>query len=197
MDKGTCVCAGCGKGAEAKLDGRLLCRNHFYDIAAKRVGEHRESLQRIEPTGEPRTAILKFLSELISQTTTLVIRAKFLSPWQREQFQELSLSALEVYKRIQRNPRVPINMPILLYRETGSAERRELTNTVNISKKGACIETGSSCLADEKVWLQKPTNPARSLARVAWVKRTGISQFLVGLDILDHENFWNVESLSR
>jgi hypothetical protein len=69
-------------------------------MAARRLEEYRARLQRIEPSGADRIATLKFLSELIGQTTTLVASAKFLGSSQRDQFLELSLSAVELYKRI-------------------------------------------------------------------------------------------------
>src|SRR5216684_2022967 len=186
----TCGWSGCGSGAEATLDARPLCRNHFYALAAKRLEEYRTRLQRIDPTGADRIAIPKFLSEVINQTTTLVATAKFLGPGQRDQFLELSLSAAELYRRVQRNPRVPRNMPILVYRETDSAGRQELTNTVDISRRGACIATSRLWKAGEKIWIQRPGNELRTLARVAWVKETAPSQFLMGLEILDCEDFW-------
>lgn len=193
MDTVTCGCTGCVQNAEVALSGQKLCRSHFYDIATKRVEEHTESLQKREPTGEPRREILRFLSELISQTTTLTIRAKFLSPWQREQFHELSVAASGLYKRVQRSPRVPLNMPILLYRDADPAANRELTHTVNVSKKGACIATTASCVIDDKIWIQKVTEPVRSATRVAWVKKNGAFQFMVGLDLLDQQDFWQKE----
>lgn len=193
METVRCGSIGCGQNAESALGGRKLCRSHFYDIAAKRVQEHTENLQKSEPAGGARAEILRFLSELISQTTTLTIRAKFLSPWQREQLRELSVAASGLYKRVQRSPRVPINMPILLYRDADPAANRELTHTVNVSKKGACIATTGSCAMDEKIWIQKVTEPERSATRVAWVKKNGAFQFLVGLDILDQPDFWKKE----
>lgn len=198
MGEGTCGWSGCSSGAEATLDGRRLCRNHFYDIAAKRLEEYRAQLQRtqFELVGTDRTAIPQFLSELISQITTLVASAKFLGPRQRDQFLELSLSAAELYQRVQRNPRVPCTMSILVYRLTDSTGSRELTNTVDISKRGACIATSRIWETGEKVWIQKPESQLRSVARVAWVKEGEPSQFLMGLEILDWEDFWALEPAS-
>jgi hypothetical protein len=139
MGEVACGWAACGSGAEATLDGRSLCRDHFYHVAARGVEEHRARLQRIEPTGADRIELLKFMSELISQTTTFVAHAKFLGPGQRDQFLQLTLSAVELYRRVQRNPRVPRNMPVLIYRETDSDGKEELTNTVDVGKRGACI----------------------------------------------------------
>jgi hypothetical protein len=153
-------------------------------------------VQQVEPAGADRSAILKFLSEAISQTTTLVSVAKFLAPSQRDQFLELSLSAVELYKRVQRNPRILRNMPILIYREADPVGRRELTNTVNVSKRGACIETSGVWQTGEKIWMEKTGNQLRTLVRVAWVKKNEPSNFLIGLEILDHEDFWGLELAS-
>jgi hypothetical protein len=69
MGEGTCGWSGCSSGAEATLDGRALCRNHFYDMAGRGLAECREQLQRIDPAGADRIAVTKILSEVISETT--------------------------------------------------------------------------------------------------------------------------------
>jgi PilZ domain len=192
----SCGWGGCINGAEVTLGERPLCRNHFYEIAAKRLQEHPARLQRIDLTGGNRIAITNSLSEIISQTTILVASAKLLAPWQRDQFLELSLCAVELYKRVQRNPRVPRNLPIFIYGETDSIGSQELTNTVNVSKRGACIATIRLWKTGEKIWIQKSGNQLRTLARVAWVKKNGPSRFLMGLEILDYEDFWGLEPAS-
>ena len=192
MAEAACGWAGCGSGSEATLDNRPLCRSHFYDMAVKRIDEYRAGLQQIDSAGGDRTAILKFLSEVISRTTNLVASVKFLSPRQREQFFELSLSAADLYKRVQRSPRVKRNMPILIYREMDFTRKQELTNTVDVSKRGACIATSSLWEIGEKIWIEKPTRKLPTLARVAWLKKSEASQFLLGLEILDCEDFWGL-----
>lgn len=194
---GSCEFPACSHTAEATLDARLLCRSHFYDVATKCLNQHQDNLQRSELTGIRAAATLKSLSEIISQTTALVVRAKLLSPWQQGQFRELSVRALELYKRVQRDPRVELNAPILLYREDGSQEARELTNTINISKRGACVATRNSRTLGEKIWIQKPAKHSRALARVAWVSQTGPARFSMGLEVVDQANYWEPELSSR
>jgi hypothetical protein len=62
MGEVTCGWPACSSKPEATLDGRGLCRIHFYEKAAKNLDEYRARLQQIEPAGTDRTAILKFLS---------------------------------------------------------------------------------------------------------------------------------------
>jgi hypothetical protein len=191
---GPCAIIGCSNRAEATLCAVALCRIHFYELAAKRLEEHRQSLRHIA-AAEPRgIAMLKYLSEVISATTTLVVRSKVLDPQEHDRLRELSFSAMELYKCAQRSPRIALDMPIILYREAGVAGNRELANTVNVSKHGACVNTVAASAIGEKIWIQKPKSPLRALTTVAWVKRIGIAQFLMGVDLVEDRDFWELGS---
>jgi len=192
MQEGTCGWSGCSSKPEATLEGRRLCRSHFHDASATRIEEFRRHLRRIAPGKEDPTAALNFLSEIISQTTTLAASAKLLDPGQRDQFLKLSLSAAQLYKRVKRNARIRRNMPILVYRETDSSGMKELTNTIDVSKRGVCIATSWLWEIGEKIWIEKPGNRLRTLARVAWLQKGEPTQYLMGLDILDHDDFWGL-----
>lgn len=189
-----CESLTCGNVAEATLDGLSLCRNHFHDRAMKRIEEYRGRLQKIEAAGGGRNEVPEFLSEIIAQTTTLVTNAKLLGPGQRDRFLDLSLAAMQLFKRAQRAPRLARNMPVLLGREADSGGTPELTNTVDVSRRGASVATVGTWAIGDKAWIQKPVSELKALVRIAWSKKTGFSEFLVGLDILDAEDFWKLES---
>ena len=193
VGEATCGWTGCNRAGEAKLDGRLLCRDHFYRLATGRLEEHRRQLKRLAPVGDERAAISQFLSELIAQATALVTSARFLSPQQGHQLFVLSQSAAELNKRVQRSPRMRRNMPILLYRETDPGAGKELTTTVDVSKRGASTTTSRLWTAEEVIWIETPGNGSRAKARVAWVKKNAPLQFLIGLEILDSKDFWELE----
>ena len=195
-EEGICERSGCHHKAEVLLEGKSLCRDHFHDVATKRLEQIRKTLHESDRSRERDNTILKFISELIGQSTNLVIRAKFLSPWQRDQLRELSRAALEIYKRVQRNPRLPLTIPIFIYRESGLIGNKETTNTINVSKCGACIATTGACLVDEKIWIQKVGGLLRTPARVAWAKKHGPAQFRVGIELLEQENYWGLEGVS-
>jgi hypothetical protein len=111
-----CGWAACGNAAEAALSRRPLCRLHFYEIASQRLAECRGCLTEILATETERAAALTFVSEIITQTTNLAASAKYLSASQRDQFLELSMSAMDVSKRIQRYPRMEAQILVALYR---------------------------------------------------------------------------------
>ena len=189
-EKRDCAWIGCANTAEASLSGRAMCRDHFYETGKNLVNSYRESLQKFAPEGTQATVVLTCLSEVISETTSLVARAKFLGPWQLDQFHGLCVSAMELYRRIQRSPRMQRVLPLLLHRASGNDS--ELTSTVDISKRGACVSTGGKCAVGDQLLIESPPNPQRSLARVAWVKPAGRTRYLIGLEIVDHENFWGL-----
>lgn len=159
MAAGVCGWIGCKNPSEAALDARPLCRKHFYDIAARRLADYHERFAGADPVGRDRVAASAFLSELIGQAGTLVTGAKQLTDKDRDNFLALSTDAVEMYKRVQRNPRIPLRVPIRVYRAAGQKGKFELTSTVNVSK----VELASRC-ASRSQWAQgsgckKPKTP--------------------------------------
>ncbi len=185
-----CGWAACGNTAEASLSSRPFCRLHFYEIGSRRLAECRERLLATLAAENDSAATLTFLSELITQTTNLVATARFLSTSQRDQFLELSMSALDVSKRIQRHPRKPTEVLVVLYRSSDPTLNCESTKTINISKRGACLETRIPWEVSETLWIENCESKQRALARTTWVKRGAAST--IGIEILDWEDFWNL-----
>jgi PilZ domain-containing protein len=190
---GVCGWIGCKNPPEATLGARPLCRKHFYDIAARRLADYHERFAGADPVGRDRVAASAFLSELIGQAGTLVTGAKQLTDRDRDNFLALSTDAVEMYKRVQRNPRIPLRVPIRVYREPGLRGRFELTTTVNVSKAGACITVREPVAVGARLWLQKTENVAAASGCVTWAKESSPTQFLIGFEILDHEDFWDLK----
>ena len=196
MPEGLCAWPGCKNAAEAALDAHPLCRTHFHELAGKNLKEYEARLHQGEPSETERSAITKSLSALMGQTTTVIASAKSLSAAQREQLLALSFSAMELYKQVQRRLRVPRSLPILIYGEKDGEGKQQAALVVNVSKLGACIATTGALKTGETIWIQNPPNPLRAFARIVWAKKTAVSQYLIGIEILDCEDFWELESTS-
>ena len=168
---------------------------HFYDIASRRLADYHERFAGADPVGRDRVAASAFLSELIGQAGTLVTGAKQLTDKERDNFLALSTDAVEMYKRVQRNPRIPLRVPIRVYREPVKRQF-ELTSTVNVSKVGACITVREPVAVGTRLWLQKTENATTASGCVSWAKESAASQFLIGFEILDHEDFWDLKQQS-
>lgn len=193
MTAGFCGWIGCKNPSEATLETRPLCRKHFYDIASRRLADYRERFAGADPVGRDRVAASAFLSDLIGQAGTLVTGAKQLTAKERDNFLALSTDAVEMYKRVQRNPRIPLRVPVRVYREPGLRGRFELTTTVNVSKVGACIAVREPVAIGARLWLQKTENATNASGCVTWTKESSASQILIGFEILDHDDFWDLK----
>jgi hypothetical protein len=87
-------------------------------------------------------------------------------------------------------------VPIRVYRAPGQNGRFELTATVNVSKVGACITVREPVAVGTRLWLQKTENATTASGCVSWAKESSASQFLIGFEILDHEDFWDLKQQS-
>ena len=105
--QGLCGWMGCRNDAETTLNARPLCRLHFYEVGTKRLEDYQSLFRIADPQGAERTNVATFLSEMIGQTTRLVTGAKIMDPIEREMYLTLSRNAAEMFKRVQRSPRMP------------------------------------------------------------------------------------------
>lgn len=176
---------------EASLRGRSVCREHFYQLAVKDLQEYQRDLAVLP--GEKQLTIPGFLSEVISQTTLLVSRAKFLSDTQRDQFLQLSFSAIELYKRVRRSPRIPRITQVELFRDNQAGQPPEITKTIDVSRKGACVLTTNSWTTGDKFRITSLPERKSARARVAWFSNVGFSPARLGLEILDLDDFWELD----
>jgi hypothetical protein len=196
MEKDSCGWAGCKNPPEAVLERRPLCRSHFYELAAKRLEDIRTRMAKAGPVGAENpldnSLDAKFLSEFIGGATGLVAVATSLSESQRNAYLFLSLSAVELYRRLQRHARFEKEVSVILRRGPDPGTWGEFTKTRNVSKKGGCIESGSIWKLSEEIWIERADNRQQGRARVVWVKKTPSLRYLVGVEILECEDFWEL-----
>jgi hypothetical protein len=159
-------------------------------MACDRLAEYRTRLLAITATESERAASLTVLSEVITQTKKFLASATFLDESRRDQFHELSLSAIDLSKRIQ-HPRQRAEVPIELYRASDPRRLCESTKTMNISKRGACIAIKISWGVGETIWIENREMGRKALARTVWVSKTEGASGVMGIQILDWEDFWS------
>jgi hypothetical protein len=177
---------------ETSLRGRPACREHFYEFATKELREYQRDLA-VLPEAQQLT-VPGFLSEVISQTTLLVSHSKFLSDVQRDQFLQLSFSAIELYKRVRRSPRIARIIQVDLFRDSQGRQSHEITKTVDVSRKGACVVTKNSWGAGEEFLITSLQARKSARARVAWFSNARLSEGRLGLEILDVDDFWELNN---
>jgi hypothetical protein len=188
-----CQWAGCHYSGDAVLEGRVLCRDHFHQSVLKKLTQYQSRLREANESEIERGALIRFVSEVISQTTLLVSRTKFLSDAQRDVFLRLSHSSLDFYKRVQRDPRQDKSLPVLLSRRlSGKSTDRETTETVNVSVKGACVTSSLAWELGDRLTITRLDTKASASAQVAHIdKANGISK--IGIQIIDADDFWRLK----
>jgi PilZ domain len=178
---------------DASLDRRSLCLVHFYRVASLRLGDFEAAIEKDNMPAAEKGGMLGFLSEIVNESTRVMASAKSLTESQRKQFLDLSRSASEFYKRAQRSPRRKRELPVVLRRDSGAGAATEAAKTVNVSKRGACIETSASLTVGETVWIRRTDIFRQARALVVWLKVLSPSKNLTGLRIVDPEDFWGLE----
>jgi len=175
------------------LEGRLLCRDHFHQSASKKLDQYQARLREANESDVERASLIRFVSEVISQTTLLVSRTKFLSETKRDLFLRLSQSSLQFYKRVQRDPRQDQKWPVVIARTSGKSEDQENTETVNVSVKGACLESSLGWELGEQLRITRLDTKATALARVARVDKATAVKPKIGIEIIDADDFWKLK----
>jgi len=186
-----CDWGGCEKGSRTKLGGRSFCLDHFLELARARI----ESLLQLLAGSAERNLspeVQSFLSEVISEITVLAAETRLLAPSQREELIALSTRAAEVYQCIQRTPRYPRRIACVVRADSLSKEPGEKSSTVNISQRGACIDLRQDLKAGQIVIVERVDAAKSARARVAWLKPSVADRFLVGLEIIDEADFWEL-----
>jgi len=188
-----CQWTGCHFSGDAVLEGRLLCRDHFHQSATKKLNQYQARLREANESDGERASLIRFVSEVISQTTLLVSRTKFLSEAKRDLFLRLSQSSLQFYKRVQRDPRQDQKRPVVIARTSGKSTDQENTETVNISVKGACLESSLAWELGEQLRISRLDTKATALARVARVDKAAAGKPKIGIEIIDADDFWKLK----
>ena len=136
--------------------------------------------------------IQSFLSQVISQTAILATQTRLLAPSHRDDLIQLSTVATKIYTRINRAPRLTRRVCCLLRTSIVSSEVSERCFTVNISRRGACVEIRQLLRVGQPITLQRDDTGECARGKVAWTKPLALERFLTGLEILDKEDFWGL-----
>ncbi len=141
------------------------------------------------------TDIQTVLSEMVSQIPTVVAGKRLLNPELRDKFMALSETAARLYKQARRPPRFDRSVSCQIRVSVLSSEAPLRVSTVNVSQRGASVETTHPFQTKQVITLQREDTGKRVSAKVVWVKKAA-KGFAVGLEILDHEDFWGLQQFA-
>jgi PilZ domain-containing protein len=190
-----CAWVGCADAPTASLEKRSLCAKHFLELALRRLDAIEKWLENPAGSHEVPSDIQGALSEMLSQVPTVVTAARGLSHELREKFVALSEKAANLYKRARRPPRFDRSVSCHIRLSVLSSETPQKCATVNVSQRGASVETTHAFQRGQAITLQREDTGKRAKATVVWVKKHSAKRFTVGLAITDQDDFWGLEQV--
>lgn len=190
-----CGWVGCSQPSTASLDQRPLCVEHFLRSAQRRLTSIESSVNKQGGERDVPADIQSVLSELVSQIPTVVASTRLLHPELRDKFMALSETAARLYKQARRPPRFDRSVSCQIRMSVLSSEAPLRVSTLNVSQRGASVETTHPFQTKQVVTLQRDDTGKRVSAKVVWVKKAA-KGFAVGLEILDHDDFWGLQQFA-
>lgn len=184
---------GCSQPPVASLEKRSLCADHFLDVASRRLDALESWLNNPSGSREVSSEVQATLAEVLSQVPTVVTGTRTLSTKAREEFVSLSERASKLYRQARRPPRFDRNVSCQIRVSVLSSESPQKCSTVNVSQRGASVETTAEFQLQQVITLQKEDTGKRAKAKVVWVKKKAAKRFLVGIEIMDQDDFWGLQ----
>ena len=186
---------GCSSPSAASFEQRPLCAEHFLRAAQRRLTSIEASVNKQAGDRDVPTDIQALLSEMVSQIPTVVAGKRPLNSELRDKFMALSETAARLYKQARRPPRFDRSVSCQIRMSVLSSETPLRVSTLNVSQRGASVETTHPFQIKQVVSLQREDTGKRVSAKVVWVKKAA-KGFAVGLEILDHEDFWGLRQFA-
>jgi hypothetical protein len=185
-----CTVPACGQPSGASLEGQYLCRGHFISRCYSQIEACTVQLTE-KPHRNPLAVnvVMKTLSEIADQTTTGLI-AGDLNTMEHEKLFDILLSVANLMKRLRRGPRKRASVPLRLQFEVPGHNWVDETTTLEVSVHGALIECRIPVASGEVVTVERLDIGRRAKAKVKWVTRKADGSQMLGIELLDCEDFW-------
>ena len=189
---GICSTRGCEQAAAAALEVRALCREHFIQECYQQIDVHTRWLKENRPAELNSEAVRNFLSECSGQATELANGANGLDNLERARLLDILLRAAELGHHLRRSPRKAGVEAIRLRSERLGKYWEEETVTRVLSLHGAAVECAHPVEKGDLLLVTRTSTGREARARVAWCQRSVGEKREIGIEILDCENFWEM-----
>jgi hypothetical protein len=134
--------------------------------------------------------LLATLAEMINQATTLGLTSPDLDGLQQAQLLDILFTAGNMTKNLRRSVRRYISIPLKLCYEVTGHNWTEESNTLEVSRHGACIESRLPIVKGEVMTLERVDNHRSARAAVRWQRRKPDGSQTLGIELLGSGDFW-------
>ena len=131
--------------------------------------------------------------ECYRQVAQLASNVKEFIGLERAQLIDILLRATDLSRQLRQSPRLTVSIPVQLRCEEPGGTWEEQTQTKQLSPHGALLECQHPVRTGEILLVVRMDTGRQAKARVAWrLRRIGQPQE-IGIEFLDHDNFWDVD----
>lgn len=188
-----CQNTACSLPAEATLEGKPYCRQHFILDAYSLLDRASERLEHAAFHGPEAESVMHALEECMHATTSLAIALEKPENLERAQLMDILLWATDLCRRMRRGPRKCIAIPILLRSDVPGRTWREEVATMTISRYGGCVVCAHEAAYSDAVQVRRKDIAQEAAARVVWARRLESGSFEIGFELVDEDNFWRLD----
>ena len=187
-----CSVQGCEEQADASLQVRSLCREHFLFTCYEQLEQCRRWQEDRLSRDRTAESVRQFLVECSLQVANLALNGTELKSRERDQLLDILLRATHLSRHLRQSPRIAASIPVQLRWEKPGCAWEEQTRTKRLSPCGALLECRHSLRPGEILLVVRTDTGRRAKARVAWRGRKLGRRQEIGIEFLDCENFWDL-----
>ena len=191
-EKGHCPFRDCERQPVARLDGRLLCREHFLICCYERIDRFLGWQQQPFEPGRVE-AVRSFLDECTHQASALLETSRDLSNLERARLLDILARAKDLARFLRRSDRKPVAIPVVLRSDTPGRAWEEATETQLVSLHGAKLRLQHPVRNREMLVVIRRDTLQEVCAQVAWRRNAENGLLDVGIEFLNAGNFWQME----
>lgn len=187
----TCGVSSCGRPACACFEGHDFCRAHFISSCYQRLEQYARQFGQQEHWHKSAPQKLRdTLAEMVNQATTLGLTSPDLNGLQQAQLLDILFTAGNLMKSVRRSDRRYMSIPLRLRYEVTGHNWTEESNTLEVSKHGACIESRLPIAKGEIMTVERADNHRTARAAVRWQRRKPDGSQTLGIELVGLSDFW-------
>ncbi len=188
-----CAVTDCLKPPAAIFGGAFYCRGHFITTCYERLDFCADLLRTRTFTDHMSEEMRKFIAECTQQAAKLSETAKDLNKIERARLLDILFYASDIASHTRRSPRKVLAIPVRLRCETPGRPWLEDTLTCSVSRFGAMLECKQSVKPGDELFVEHLDSGRSVKARLVWGWRARSGTFVVGLEFLNSDNFWELD----
>lgn len=197
LESRLCAVDSCQDTAAVELDSRPMCLNHFLPVCTQELESRCNRLKNSPYDPGAADSFKLFLVACTQQASHLLGDQRTTDEDVKTRLQAFLSHASHLGHHLRRSPRVASSVPVWLRREDPGRTWEEETWTVTLSRHGAGLVCRHPVEKGGTVVLCRRDKGSRAEARVVYARFDSEGRRHIGVELLDHENFWDQPHASR